>query len=256
MILPFHELDILSRSVQFKNLSAASQQIGLSQPQLSRIIAKIEAEFHIQLLDRASKRHTTWTPIAHELAKNFGSTMKRLEEDILRATSDAEPRTLKIGSLEGLTTIAIEYVEKIIKFPSIQVVHLDIYDVIELEKAFLEGDLDIILTQREPGRKKYKFSKLIGYQLIKTEGKNSGFEILSEYQLFSKKERKNIPSTRKLVSNSLMVRKLWIENGMGKGRNPSEVYKTLPKSAKSDEMPEEVLLVANDTFSEKLWKLL
>lgn len=255
MNIPFYELDILSRSVQFKNLSAASQQVGLSQPQLSRIIAKIESEYHIQLLDRTSRRHTTWTVVAHEIAKNFGSSAKRMEEEINRTTSNAEPKTIKLGSLEGLTSVAIDYVEKILKSPFIEVVHLDIYDVIELEKAFMEGQLDVILTQREPGRKKYKYSKLIGYQLLKAEGKNSTHEILSEYQLFNKREKKNAPTKRKLVSNSLMVRKLWIEKGMGKGSNPSEVYKTLPKNTK-DEKPEEVLLIANDNMSEKLWKLL
>jgi hypothetical protein len=256
MIIPFYELDILSRSVQFKNLSAASQQVGLSQPQLSRIIAKIESEYHIQLLDRTSKRHTTWTLVAQELAKNFGSNVKRLEEDLNRTTNNAEAKTIKIGSLEGLTNVAIDLIEKILKSPHIQVVHLDIYDVIELEKAFLEGDLDVILTQREPIRKKYRFSKLLGYQLLKNEGKKSNHEILSEYQLFTKREKNNSSQSRKLVSNSLMVRKLWIDKGMGSGSIPSEVYKTLPKATKADGKPEEVLLIANDTFSEKLWKLL
>lgn len=254
MLLPFYELDILSRSVQFKNLSAASQQVGLSQPQLSRIISKIENEFHIQLLDRTSKRHTTWTPLAREMAKNFANTVKRLEEDIIRTTNNAEPKTIKIGSLEGLANVANAFVQKILKFPSIEVVHLDIYDVIELEKEFLEGSLDMILTQREPGRKKYKFSKLLGYQLLKLEGKSSGYQILSEYQLFSKRKGKD-DHTKKLVSNSLMVRKIWIEKGLGRGKNPSEVYKSIPKSI-GDETPEEVILIANDSFSENLWSIL
>jgi DNA-binding transcriptional LysR family regulator len=256
MALPSYELGILNRSVHFKNLSAAAQQVGISQPQLSRIIARLEKEFHLQLLDRTSKRHATWTPTAIELAKNFDTATRRLQEDILRTTNDAEPKTLKIGSLEGLAPIAVEYSEKLLKSPFLQDIHLDIHDVIDLEKMFLEGSLDIILTQRVPGRKKYKFLQHLGYQLLKYEGKSTQFEILSDYQLFSQKEKKNLAPQRQLVSNSLLVRKLWIDKGLGTGRLPSSVYKNMPRDSKSLDKPEDVLMIANDNFSEKLWRLI
>ena len=57
----YYELGVLAKAVNFKNLSAAALHVGLSQPQLSRIIAKIEEELKIVLLDRSAKRKSGWT---------------------------------------------------------------------------------------------------------------------------------------------------------------------------------------------------
>ena len=59
----YYELGVLAKAVNFKNLSAAALHVGLSQPQLSRIIAKIEEELKIVLLDRSAKRKSGWTSI-------------------------------------------------------------------------------------------------------------------------------------------------------------------------------------------------
>ena len=41
------ELSVLNRSVAYNNLSGASQHVGLSQPQLSRIVAKLEDRWNL-----------------------------------------------------------------------------------------------------------------------------------------------------------------------------------------------------------------
>ena len=51
-----YELSVLVKAVQHKNLSAAAVHVGLSQPQLSRLVAKIEHELNIILLDRTARR--------------------------------------------------------------------------------------------------------------------------------------------------------------------------------------------------------
>ena len=50
-----HEFSVLRRAVAYKNLTAASQNIGISQPQLSRIVAKLEQELDVKLLNRDRK---------------------------------------------------------------------------------------------------------------------------------------------------------------------------------------------------------
>jgi len=65
------ELSVLSRAVAYQNLSGASQHVGLSQPQLSRIIQKLEAQWSVVLLDRSAKRKACWTPAAYKLARVY-----------------------------------------------------------------------------------------------------------------------------------------------------------------------------------------
>ena len=50
------DLAILSRATHYPNLSIASTHVGLSQPQLSRIVAKLEEQYGVQLLDREARR--------------------------------------------------------------------------------------------------------------------------------------------------------------------------------------------------------
>jgi DNA-binding transcriptional LysR family regulator len=77
-----HELSVLTRAVAYKNLSGASQHVGLSQPQLSRIVKKIEETFSIVLLDRGAKRNATWTPTAHRLADFYLKKMRVFEREL------------------------------------------------------------------------------------------------------------------------------------------------------------------------------
>jgi DNA-binding transcriptional LysR family regulator len=66
------ELSVISRAVAYKNLSSAAAHVGLSQPQLSRIVQKVEKNLQVQLLDRSSRRSSSWQPIALQLAEIYG----------------------------------------------------------------------------------------------------------------------------------------------------------------------------------------
>ena len=96
------ELSVLSRAVIFPNLSAASQQIGVSQPQLSRIIARLEKSLGVVLLNREVRRRATWMPIAHELSQTYSRGARHLEVEMKRLIEDAPLRQLRMGTLEGL----------------------------------------------------------------------------------------------------------------------------------------------------------
>ena len=94
------ELSVLSRAVAYSNLSGAAMHVGLSQPQLSRIVAKLEKEFGVMLLDRAARRKSGWTPSAFRLAEVYGTSVRKLEVDIQQAVQDSEPNHLTVGTLE------------------------------------------------------------------------------------------------------------------------------------------------------------
>ena len=96
------ELTVLSKAIAYKNLSGAASPIGLSQPQLSRIVAKIEAELEIVLLDRSARRKSGWTPIAFKLAETYTKFSRSLDSAIHGVTAEREPKYLKAGTLEGL----------------------------------------------------------------------------------------------------------------------------------------------------------
>ena len=72
-----YELSVLSKAVMHRNLSLAAVHVGLSQPQLSRLIQKLEGELRVVLLDRASRRKSGWTPVAHELVLAFQRGLSR-----------------------------------------------------------------------------------------------------------------------------------------------------------------------------------
>src|ERR1035437_5882703 len=102
-----YALSLLSRAVAFRNLSSASLHVGLSQPQLSRLIAKLEAELGMELLDRKVKRKSNWTPQAIQLAELFTQNQRRLENSIRGLQTNQRARQIHIGTLEGLAEVAV-----------------------------------------------------------------------------------------------------------------------------------------------------
>src|SRR3989344_761060 len=102
MDLIFHELTVLSKAVAHKNLSGASAHVGLSQPQLSRIVKRIEESFSVVLLDRSAKRSAAWTPIAHRLAEFFQKKMRIFDHELEALIRAVETKQVQVGCLEGL----------------------------------------------------------------------------------------------------------------------------------------------------------
>lgn len=252
------ELSILSRAVVFQNLSSASQNIGISQPQLSRIIRKLERHLGILLLHREVKRRSAWTPIALELAQTFSRGTRSLEAEVQRLIEDSPVKHLRMGSLEGVLSRAAEIGHTLITQVPLHSLELNIYDLQELEDRFLRGELDLILTMREPGRKKYTFSKVLGYQSLQDQKKIQGglnLRIQSGFEFQSKPEKKKKSSRDEssvLISNSLALRKYWLESFGGSGLFPSTIQ------AQSSEVRSEipVLLLGSEALSPEIWNIL
>src|SRR4051812_8104842 len=212
------ELSVLSKAVAFSNLTSAAGPVGLSQPQLSRIVSRLEAELQVVLLDRTAKRKSGWTPMAHRLAEIYSKSSRNLTEQIQRLALETEPQSLRLGALDGLATVAAELSARVFKQTTVRTIELDLYDVIQLEESFLKGELDLIFSGREPGRKKFRHVVKVGYQSLDEQGKSGDTRVMSpfEFGLQAHRSGRKAPPAksdeRVLVSNALSVRRHWIEN--------------------------------------------
>jgi DNA-binding transcriptional LysR family regulator len=242
-----YPLSILVKAVGFRNLSAASSHVGLSQPQLSRIIAGLEGELGFELLNRQVRRKACWTNEALKLADMYHRHHRRLESAIKSLQSEGKMRTVHLGSLEGLSSAAVEAAGKLFEIPPVEFVTLDVYDRSELESKFLSGDLDMIFTTRVPDQGKPRFKHRIGFQSLDAIEMDSPFQVFSSFE-FSQRRKKPAPHT--IVSNSLAVRRLFIEKFGGHGWLPSELTDKPRRNA------EEVLLLGGEWVEPQLWQTL
>ena len=159
-------LTLLSRAIHYKNLTHAASNIGISQPQLSRLVAKIEEHFSVVLLDRDSKRKASWTKDAIDLAEVYTNYTRNLKNSIDRVLTDAFPKEVKVGALEGLISVSSTACHSVLDNSLLEVLSLDIFDLAELQGRYSKGELDVIFTSRLPGAKKPKRMLLLGYQTL------------------------------------------------------------------------------------------
>lgn len=251
MIELSYPLSLLARAVSFKNLSSASLHVGLSQPQLSRLIAQLERELGMELLDRKVKRKSSWTPQAVQLAELFTQNQRKLESSIRSLQTDQQMKQVHIGTLEGLSDIAIHLGHKLFREIGLKLIHVDVFDRSELEGKFLSGDLDLILNTRFPSPTKPRYSKVIGYQSLDQINSNQEYTLYSSYEFnISARKRISKPSEKVVVSNSLYIRQLWFDQFGGTGSKPSRLIEK-PKKGYS-----EVYLVAGDWLDARIWEAL
>src|SRR5688500_1926000 len=103
------DLAILSRAIAYPNLSGASSHVGLSQPQLSRIVAKLEEQLGLTLLDRETKRKSSWTPAAYRLSEIYTKTFHNFRSEVGKLSDGLEPEHIRVGTLEGLIPLAMSF---------------------------------------------------------------------------------------------------------------------------------------------------
>lgn len=244
----YYELSVLAKAINFKNLSAAALHVGLSQPQLSRIIAKIEDELKIVLLDRSAKRKSGWTAVAFQLAEIFEKSSRRLEVEMQGISNNQMVGELHIGTLEGLSDFALNTSRLCFEEVGVKKITLDIFDLNELEANFLSGNLDLIFTSKSPGRQKFKYLTELGFQKLERIESSKKFAVLSsfEYGRANKKELESFPHL--FVSNSLSMRRAWFDKHGGTGHMPTETKKGKVKDA------EPVMMIGSELLSPILWE--
>lgn len=245
-----YELEILAKCIHFKNLSAAAIHVGLSQPQLSRIISKVETEMKVVLLDRAAKRKSGWTPLAFELSKLYEKNMQRLELELTLLTKNESLSELRIGSLEGLSHLAMNFAKIGFDDIGIKKIILDIYDLNDLEANFMSGNLDIILTSKIPGKQKYSHLYTIGYQQFENIETNRAYQLFTAFEYNKKEKKVRTPSDHILISNSLAIKKEWLKIYGG--------VASLPTAPKKSPLAgdEPILLIASELIGPKIWEKL
>lgn len=252
--MDFHwELSVLSRAIAYKNLTGAASNIGLSQPQLSRIVSKLEQELSVVLLDRTSRRKSGWTPAAYRLAETYSKANRSLESEILRVVGESHPTELRVGTLEGLIDLSTRFVDYMFRESGILQIELDVHDLNALEEQFFEGTLDLIFVSREPGRKKFKNSRTLGYQSLEAQS-NGSTTVLSSFEFQTRPGAgKKKSDSRLLVSNSLLVRRHWVDRYGGRAIFPSKVHSKADPSTRPPPGTSPVYLVGGDLLPASLW---
>lgn len=245
-------LTVLNRSIYYKNLTAASQQIGISQPQLSRLIKQLEESLDVTLLDRSSPRHTTWTPEARKLAEIFNKSEKALNQAIEEFRDGSQQKELSIGCLEGLSSLAKKFGHRLLEKSGVETLHLNVFDQNDLEAKFLVADLDVIFTSRPPNNKKFSYQINLGHQFIEPAGdKASEIRIYSTFEFNSLTTQQRKRKCKRVISNSLFLRKSFQELYGGAIRLPTEILKgKAPQGA----LP--VIALGQDYLSKELWGLI
>lgn len=242
-----YELSVLAKAVQHKNLSAASAHIGLSQPQLSRLVARLEGELKVILLDRSARRKSGWTPIASDLAMAFTKGMGRIEADLLAMSQDREITHLRVGTLEGLSMIACQFVKSSFEELHFHQINLDVLDFKDLDSQFLGGDLDLIFTVRSPSKQKFSHSLEVGFQQMEKVSSDSNIHVVSPYE-FAGLDRSSKSTSQTLVSNSLSLREYWLKNIGGSGVLPTDAKKGRGKGYYT------IYLIGSELLSPKIWE--
>lgn len=243
-----HELEVLSRAVGYKNLSGASMHVGLSQPQLSRIVRKIEDALEVVILDRSAKRNATWTPTAYKLSEFYSKKMRSFDAELGALIGSTQLKELKVGTLEGLAGVALQFTHGLFEQAGVRLIEVDVFDLDRLEELFTRGELDLVFSSREPGRKKFRNCRELGVQSLDRVHSNARFEVMSTFEYGTKRDK--LKSAEKvLISNSLAIRRDWFTRFGGTGTVPSELKKT--KSSRQD--TERVVLLGTDTISPAIW---
>lgn len=264
-------LSVLGKAIHHKNLSTAANHIGLSQPQLSRLIAKLENELGVVLLDRAARRKSGWTPVAYKVADVYYRNSRKLSAALQEVQSEDLIQHLSFGTLEGLVPLAVELCQSLFSSTKIPVIELNVHDLSELEDHFEKDELDLILTCREPGRTKLSHVRALGWQDLlifdaedetATTMEGAELKVLSPFEHAnliqtgkrnaSKREKDETVNSKLLVSNSLAIRKMYIDCFGGRGKIPSRVLSKRPGT--STEKP--VMLIGSELIAPGLWEKL
>lgn len=246
----YHELSILTKALHHKNLSAAALHVGLSQPQLSRIIARIEQNYNIVLLDRTAKRKSGWTPIAFQMAEMFEKNQRSLELDLQGVSRNQIMSELHVGALEGLSSLALRVAHAAFETIGIHRIIVDIYDLSELEAHFLSGHLDVVFTAKTPAKQKYKYLEQVGWQKWEKIKSNEDYGVYSSFEYGHTPPKERSAFKHVLVSNSLSVKKEWFERVGGMGVVPSDPQKGRTPDGES------VLMIGSELLSPILWEQL
>ena len=142
----------------------AAEKIYISQPNLSRNIARLEKELNVQLFDRSGK-HIALT----EAGRIYQNVFQKVEQ----CMADAKERVERLEALEmGMIRIGYvngwnigSYIQPILKklrleYPGVKV-SLEAYNLQELSARFQMGQMDLIITLQDRTAKMYDAESML-----------------------------------------------------------------------------------------------
>ena len=245
------ELSVLKKAIAYPNLSGAARHIGLSQPQLSRIIGKLEKELGMRLLDRDAKRKSSWTPEAHRVAEIFGQTDLQFLRELHKITDNESHPHVRMVALEGLVNTALPLAHGLLQTDRVAIVTLDVFDLSELEEAYLKGAYDLAFSCREPGNKTLRYKAVLGYQSLAAVEKPSKQAVVIRSSFENAILSGSKSPEKVFVSNALHVRQSWLDVHGGTATIPSSLSRK--KSGAASEVP--VLCLGSDVLPKRLWEI-
>ena len=151
-----------------RNISAAAENLGISQPALSAYLKKTEEQLGMILFDRSQKPLVlTEAGIAY---LQYADKMDALNKEFVQQISDLE--NLRTGSLTigGASFFNITYLPKAIaefisRYPGVDV---EIKDgrVPEISMAALNGKVDLFITPTAEDPERFTYEKLLDEKIF------------------------------------------------------------------------------------------
>lgn len=140
------------------SFNKAAEKIYISQPNLSRNIARLEKELDTQLFDRTGKK-ATLTESGHIYLSAFQKMEKCFTDakDQVNLLNSSRSGLIRIGYVNGwdIGNFIQPVLQKMrVKYPGIKV-SLEAYGLQELSAKFNFGQLDLILTLQDRAEKIY-----------------------------------------------------------------------------------------------------
>lgn len=148
--LTWSQLEYFSAIARLQHMSRAAIELGVSQPALSRALAKLESDLAVPLFDRVG-RSIRLTRYGELFQKRVARALREIEDGRAELADMAGPKrgTVTLGFLR---TLGIRFVPELVR--SFSAANQDVrFSFVQsnntaLEQQLLNGELDLILNTR------------------------------------------------------------------------------------------------------------
>ena len=147
-MIEIYLLEQLEAVSRFGTLSAASEQLHISQPALTRSMKKLESELGVPLFER--KKNRLYLNQTGQLAAHLAKDILRLDQDFIFQIQalDRRLRTISMGSCAPVPLY--ELVPVLQQCYSDQTISSSIHEDDELMRGLLEDTFQLIVTHQQP----------------------------------------------------------------------------------------------------------
>jgi DNA-binding transcriptional LysR family regulator len=175
--LSWHQLEYFHAVARLQHVSRAAQQLGISQPALSRALAKLEADLSLPLFDRVG-RSIRLTRYGEIFQRRVARALHEIDEGRAELSELANPERAIIR-LGFLRTLGISFVPRLVRefcalFPQIRFSFVQNNDI-ALEEALLREDLDLVLNSNPLLAAQFDWDLIADQELVLIVSRSHGF---------------------------------------------------------------------------------